>query len=102
MRIRQDKHGRKDNTGMACLATEEQAKLAIKMLNKTKYCVANKYKHRNQANTLNNITQQKDKRYKKPVEEEQLQEKKTCYARGSKKHLIKSCKKNINLFFPSE
>ena len=35
MRVRQDKHGGKGNIGMACLATEEQAKLAIKMLNKT-------------------------------------------------------------------
>ena len=35
MRVRQDKHGRKGNIGMACLATEEQAKLAIKMLSKT-------------------------------------------------------------------
>ena len=32
MRVRQDKHGRKDNIGMACLTTEDQAKLAIKML----------------------------------------------------------------------
>ena len=36
MRVRQDKYGRKSNIGMACLATKEQAKLAIKMLNKTK------------------------------------------------------------------
>ena len=33
MRVRQDKHGRQGNIGMACLATEEQGKLAIKMLN---------------------------------------------------------------------
>ena len=32
MRIRQDKHGRKGNIGMACFTTEDQAKLAIKML----------------------------------------------------------------------
>ena len=31
MRVRRDKYGRKDNTGMACLATKEQAKLAIKI-----------------------------------------------------------------------
>ena len=36
MRVRQDKHGRKGNIRMACLATEEQSKLAIKILNKTK------------------------------------------------------------------
>ena len=41
MRVRQDKHERKGNKGMACLATKEQAKLAIKMLNKTKQYVAN-------------------------------------------------------------
>ena len=40
-RVRQDKYGRKGNIGMACLATKEQAKLAIKMLNKTKQYVAN-------------------------------------------------------------
>ena len=38
IRGRQDKHGNigniKGNRGMACLATEEQAKLAIKMSNK--------------------------------------------------------------------
>ena len=34
MRVRQDKHGRQGNIGMACLATEEQGKLALKMLNK--------------------------------------------------------------------
>ena len=36
MRVRQDKHGRKGNIGMACFATENQAKLAIKLLNKKK------------------------------------------------------------------
>ena len=46
MRVRQDKYGRKSNIGMACLATKEQAKLAIKMLNKTKQYVANEYKHK--------------------------------------------------------
>ena len=45
MRVRQDKYGRKGNTGMACVATKEQAKLAIKMLNKTKQYVANECKH---------------------------------------------------------
>ena len=54
---------------MACLATEEQAKLAIKMLNKTKQYVANEYRHRKQTNNLSNSTKEKDKRYKKPVEE---------------------------------
>ena len=33
---------------MASLATEDQAKLAIKMHNKTKQYVANEYKHRKQ------------------------------------------------------
>ena len=33
MRVRQDKHESKGNIGMSCLATEEQAKLATKMLN---------------------------------------------------------------------
>ena len=33
MRVRQDKHESKGNIGMACLATEERAKLAIKILN---------------------------------------------------------------------
>ena len=61
MRVRQDKHARKDSTGMAWLATEEQAKLAIKMLNKTSHYVANEYKSRNQKNNLNNNTQEKDK-----------------------------------------
>ena len=55
--------------GMAFLATEEQAKLAIKMLNKTNQFVANEYKHRNETNNLNKSTQEKDKRYKKPVED---------------------------------
>ena len=32
------------------------------------------------------------------MEEKQLQETKACYACGSKENLIKSCKKNINLF----
>ena len=41
MRVRQDERGRKRNIGMACFATEDQAKLAIKMLNKTKQYIAN-------------------------------------------------------------
>ena len=41
MRVRQDKYKKKDNVAMACLATKKQAKLAIKMLNKTKQYVAN-------------------------------------------------------------
>ena len=48
LRVRQDKHGRNSNIGMASLATEEQANLAIKMLNKTNNQAGNKYKHRNQ------------------------------------------------------
>ena len=52
MRVRQGKHGRKGNIGMACLATEEQAKLAMKILNKTKHYVANEYKHRKHTNNL--------------------------------------------------
>ena len=83
---------------MACFAREEQAKLTIKMLNKTKQYLANEYKHRKQTNSLNNSPEEKDKRYKKLVEEKQLQETKTCYACGSREHLIKSCKKNTNLF----
>ena len=43
---------------MACFTTEDQAKLAIKMLNKTKQYVANEYKRRKQANNLNNSTQE--------------------------------------------
>ena len=105
MRARQDKHGRKGNIGMACLAIEEQAKPAINMISKTNYYVANKYKHMNQINNLNNSAQEKDKRYKKPAEEKQLQEKKTYYARGSKEHLIKpikSCIKDTTLFVTNE
>ena len=52
IRVRQDKYGRKGNIGPACLATKEQAKLAIKMLNKTKQYVANEYKHKKQTNNL--------------------------------------------------
>ena len=46
---------------MVCLATKEQARLVIKMLSKTRPYVANEYKHRNQTNSLNNSTQEKDK-----------------------------------------
>ena len=102
MRVRQDKHGRKGNIRMACLATEEQAKLAIKMLNKSKQYAANEYKHRKQTNNISNSTKEKDKRHKKPVEETELQETKICYPCGSKEHLIKSCKKNTNLFLLNE
>ena len=59
---------------------------------------ANYNKHRKQTNNLNNNTKEKDKRYKKHVKEKKLQETKTCYACGSKEHLIKPCKKNTNLF----
>ena len=71
------------------------------MLNKTKQYVANEYKYKKQTNNLNN-TQVKDEKYKKPVEEKQHQETSTCYAYGSKKHLIKSYKKNANLFVTNE
>ena len=70
---------------MACLAIEEQPKLAIKMLNNTSHYVAKEYNHRNQRNNLNNNRQEKDKRYIKPVGEKQLRETKTCYECGSKK-----------------
>ena len=43
------------------LATEEQAKLAIKMLNKTKY-IASEYKYKKQTNNLNNSAKEKDQR----------------------------------------
>ena len=102
MRARQDKHRRKGNMGMACLATEEQIKLAIKMVKKTQQYVANEYNHRKQTNNLNNSTQEKDKKYMKPVEEKQLQETKSFYACGSKEHLIKSCRKITNLFATNE
>ena len=97
MWVRLDKDGRKGNIGMACLSTEEQAKRAIKMLNKTKQYVASEYKHRKQRNNLKNSTKEENKRYKKPVEEKQLQKTKTCYGCGWKEDLIKSCKKNPNL-----
>ena len=41
IRVRQDKSRRKDNIGIACLTTKKQAKLDIKMLNKTNHSVAN-------------------------------------------------------------
>ena len=41
MRVRQDEHEIKGNIGIACFATENQAKLAIKMLNKTKQYIGN-------------------------------------------------------------
>ena len=102
MTVRQEKHGRKDNLVMACVATEEQAELAIEMRSKTKHYIANEYKHRKEANNLNNKTQEKDKRHKKLVEERQLQETKTCYVCVSKEHLINACKKNTNLFVTNE
>ena len=46
---------------MACLATKEQAKLEIKMLNKTKQYVANEYKYRKQTNSLKIIQKRKRK-----------------------------------------
>ena len=87
---------------MACLTTEEQAKLAIKMFNKISQYVANEYKHKNQTNNQSNYTQEKDKRYRETVDEKQLQERRTCYACGSKEHLLKSCKRNTNLFVTNE
>ena len=74
MTERKSKHGRKKVIGMACLATEEQAKLAVKMLNKTKQYVANEYKHMEQKHNLNKSIREQDKRYKKPVQKKQLQE----------------------------
>ena len=74
--------GEKAIYALPCLATKEQAKLAIKMLNKTKQYVANGHKHKKKTNKLNNNTKEKDKRYKKPVEEKQHQEAKTCYGCG--------------------
>ena len=59
MRVIQHEHGRKGNIEMACLATEEQSKLAVKMLNKTKQYVAHEYKQKKQANNLNNSTKKK-------------------------------------------
>ena len=102
MIVRQDEHWKKGNVGMACFATDDQAKLAIKMLNKTKQSIANEYKHRKQTNNLNNSILEKDKRYKKTVEEKQLQKTKTWYVCGSKEHSIKSCKKKTNLFVTNE
>ena len=64
MRVRQDKHGKKGNIAMACLATEEQPKLAINILNKTKQYVENEYKHKKHTNNLNSSKKKKDKRYK--------------------------------------
>ena len=61
MRVKQDKYGRKGNIGMACLATKEQTKLAIKMLNETKQYVANEYKHKKLTNNLNNYSKRKRK-----------------------------------------
>ena len=52
MRVRQDN---------GLLSNEEQAKLAIKMLNKTKY-IASEYKHKKQTNNLNNSAKEKDQR----------------------------------------
>ena len=46
---------------MACLATKEQAKLAIMMLNKTKQYVANEYKYKKQTNNLKIIKKRKRK-----------------------------------------
>ena len=102
MRARQDKYGRKGNIGLAFLETKEQEKLAIKMLKKTKQYVANEYKHKKQTNNLNNNTKEKDKRYKKQVEENQHQETKTCHACVSKKYLRKKFKKNTNLLVTNE
>ena len=72
------------------------------MLKKTKQYIANEYKHRKQTHNLHNGIPEKDKSYKKTVEEKQLQEAKTGYACGSKKHLIKLCKKKNNLFDTNE
>ena len=89
MRVRQDEHGRKSKMRMACFAIENQAKLAIKMVNKTKQYIANEYKHKKQTHNLHNSIQEKDKSHLKTAEEKQLQETKTCHACGSKEDLIK-------------
>ena len=69
MRVRQDEHGREGNVGMACFATENQAKLAIIMLNKIKQYIANEYKHKKQTHNLHKSIREEDKSYKKTVEE---------------------------------
>ena len=61
MRVRQDEHGREGNVGMACFATENQAKLAIIMLNKTKQYIANEYKHKKQTHNLHKVYKRKIK-----------------------------------------
>ena len=43
---------------MACLAITNQAKLAIKMIIKTKQYVSNEYKDRKQINNLSNGTKE--------------------------------------------
>ena len=73
-----------------------------KILNKTSKCEENEYKHRNQPNNLNNTIQEKNEKYKTPVEGKQLQAKKTCYACGSHERLIKSCKKKKIAFTNEE
>ena len=72
------------------------------MLNKTKHHVANEYKHSKQTNDLNNSTQEKDKRYRTRILLKKNNSRKERLACGSKEHLIKSCKKNINLFVTNE
>ena len=72
------------------------------MLHKTKQYIANEYKHKKQTHNVHNSMQEKDKSYKKTVEEKQSQETKTCYVCESKEHLIKSCKKKKNLFVTNE
>ena len=52
MRVRQDERERKDNIRLACFAIENQAKLAVKMVNKTKHYIANEYKHKKQTHNL--------------------------------------------------
>ena len=52
MRVRQDERERKDNIRLACFAIENQAKLAVKMVNKTKRYIANDYKHKKQTHNL--------------------------------------------------
>ena len=59
------------------------------MLSKVSQYESNEYNPRNQTNDLNNNIQGKSKKYKKLVEEKRLHRKKTCYACGSKEHLIK-------------
>ena len=102
LRVRQDKHGRNSNIGMASLATEEQANLAIKMLNKTNNQVANEYKHTNQTNNLNNIHRRKIKDTRKLLKKSNFRKQRHIYACESKEYLVNSYNESINPFVTNE